>query len=61
MELRETYFSLIIAFLVIDTLTVGLRVVVRTRITKSFKYDDVGMLVAYVRGPRKLKQITHCD
>jgi hypothetical protein len=53
MGARDTFFSLVIAFLVIDTLTVGLRVFVRTRITKSFMSDDIGMLAAYVSRPKK--------
>jgi hypothetical protein len=54
---RDIVFSLIIAFLVLDTFTVALRVFVRTRITKSFKYDDIAMLAAYVSVPRELYDV----
>ncbi|KAI1328611.1 hypothetical protein F5Y16DRAFT_398306 [Xylariaceae sp. FL0255] len=38
----------IYAFLVLNTIAVGLRVYVRTRLSKSFGYDDIAMCLAFI-------------
>jgi hypothetical protein len=45
---RDSITPAMITFLVLNTITVGLRVYVRTAISKSFGYDDIAMLVAFV-------------
>lgn len=52
---REAIQPAMIAFLAANTLCVGLRVYVRTVISKSFGYDDYAMVFSHVRST----QFTH--
>lgn len=46
---RDQLPPAIYTFLVVNAIAVGLRVFVRTRLSKSFSYDDWAMLLAFVR------------
>jgi hypothetical protein len=46
---REAIQPAMIVFLAVNCVCVGLRVYVRTVISKSFSYDDYAMILAFVR------------
>jgi hypothetical protein len=48
---HDSIGPVMIAFLVLNTIAVGLRVYVRSFMTKSFSYDDWAMLFAFVSSP----------
>lgn len=49
MGLHDQLVGLIIFFCITNTITVGLRVFVRTSLTKGgFGYDDVALVITYV-------------
>jgi hypothetical protein len=57
---REAIQPAMIVFLAVNLVCVGLRVYVRTVISKSFSYDDYAMVLAFVRlhlreSPRSLQ------
>jgi hypothetical protein len=49
---RDSIPPAIYTFLALNTLAVGLRVYVRTCMSKSFGYDDYAMVVAFVSAPK---------
>lgn len=49
---RDQAIGLFIFFPILTTITVGLRVYVRTRVNRdAFGWDDVTLVVTYVRAP----------
>lgn len=50
--LYDQLLGLLIFFSVLCTITVGLRVLVRTKLTKgAFGWDDVALVISYVSPP----------
>ncbi|KAI1252813.1 hypothetical protein MGN70_005019 [Eutypa lata] len=47
MGARDSIFNSLVAFLVLNSTAIGLRIWVRTAITNSFGYDDIAMCIAY--------------
>lgn len=56
---RDSLPPAIYTFIVLNTLAVGLRVFVRSCMSKSFGYDDYAMVVAYVRTWNRPSRIRH--
>lgn len=49
MDARDQAIGLFIFFPIITTITVGLRIFVRTRVNRgAFGYDDAALLISYV-------------
>lgn len=49
MNIRDQVIVLFVFFPILTTITVGLRIFVRTRVNRgSFGYDDVALVITYV-------------
>lgn len=53
---RDSLPPAIYTFLALNSIAVGLRVFVRTCMSKSFGYDDYAMVVAFVSQPMKTER-----